>query len=359
MITIILYILLTVLTLMYISSIRNTEEFINYRHCDKYEISNRLKNIFKKYKINKSNKNWNLYLPCGYTNVENELKKLEKINKNQYVFAIDGCDKIVSKKYLWYTLKNKYAESYTRYMPKTYDFDKKSIDYLIDNHKNNKKYIVKRDIQQQKGLTIVTDPSELTKFKKKNENIIIQELLTNPFTINGHKINLRIYLLIICVGNSIKSYIHENGFVYYAPKKFNENSNERDVHITTGYIDRKIYEKNPLSIDDFKMYLYKNNYDYKYFSNKLTQFFIELMESIKIPICNNKKFKKGTLYQLFGCDIALDNNLNLKIMEINKGPDLNSKSIRDSQIKDEVVSDLFSTLKLVNINKRNRFIKIN
>ena len=147
--------------------------------------------------------------------------------------------------------------------------------------------------------------------------------------------------------------------MYYAPKKFNYQSSDKDVHITTGYIDRKMYETNPLSIDDFNTYLLNNRYDLSEFHKNVVELFTNILTALQIPICNSNKFKKGTAFQLFGCDIAPDKDLGVKLIEINKGPDLDAKSGRDNEIKNEVSLDLLETVGLIQQGtKKNRFLKI-
>ena len=337
------------------------DTFVNYTQCSKYKISKRLVDIFKKYnfKRSQSNLDWGLYLPCGYSNVEKELSLLNPIKNDQAVFAIDGCDKIVSKKSLWKVLKNVYGPLYKKYIPPTYDCSLKGIKELLLYHRDNTKYIIKKDIQQQKGLEIIHDINILPEKIKDPSNIIIQELLDNPFTINRHKINIRVYLLIICKSNTVEAYIHDNGFIYYTPKPFDYKSSDKDAHITTGYIDRKIYDTNPLSTDDFRQYLQNSTYNKEVFNQNLLYFFKKIMNALHIPVCNSSNLKNGVAFQLFGCDIAVNNRLDIKLMEINKGPDLNSKSKRDNHIKHEIILDVFEKVDLIRQNfKRNRFIKV-
>ena len=48
---------------------------------------------------------------------------------------------------------------------------------------------------------------------------IIQEMLTKPYCVNGRKVNIRVYMLVVCFNNQTKCYIHENGFMYYTYNK--------------------------------------------------------------------------------------------------------------------------------------------
>ena len=77
-----------------------------------------MKDIFSKNNISKSS-DWDVYIPCGYNNVENELKTINTIRNNQIIFGISGCDKIVSKNNIWTLLSN--------------NFGRKSINYYARN----------------------------------------------------------------------------------------------------------------------------------------------------------------------------------------------------------------------------------
>ena len=74
-------------------------------------------------------------------------------------------------------------------------------------------------------------------------------------------------------------------------------------------------------------------------------------------ICMNDKIKKNISFQLFGADIALSDTLVPKLMEINKGPDLGAKDIRDSEVKHSVVTDMFKVIKIINDDDHN-FIQV-
>ena len=47
----------------------------SYYRCKDKVLGTIIQSIFDTNKINHSNENWNIYIPCGYNNVEEELKK--------------------------------------------------------------------------------------------------------------------------------------------------------------------------------------------------------------------------------------------------------------------------------------------
>ena len=127
------------------------------------------------------------------------------------------------------------------------------IDRLKRNHKDGKIYIMKKNIQRQQGLLITNDLDKI--LNHHNGYVMAQELLQDPYMIKGRKINLRIYVLVVCQKTNMDVYVYNDGFMYYTPEKFLKGSIEDKYNITTGYVDRWIYKVHPLTHTDFKKYL--------------------------------------------------------------------------------------------------------
>jgi len=194
-----------------------------------------------------------IFIPCTYDDLEKEIKEMEKTTDNFYMI-INKCDLFVGKNYLWNFLKTHYGKNVTKYVPKSYiTYNFESMEELKKDYSKDNLYIMKKNVQRQEGIRITNDLNILTDGVK-DEYIIIQELLQNPFLINGRKINLRVYVLVVIKDDTCSTYIYTNGFMYYTPKPFVKGSMDLDRNVTTGYIDRKIYEENPLTHDDFRAY---------------------------------------------------------------------------------------------------------
>ena len=348
-----------IVIIIYLISYNSGESFLNYRTCPNKPLSKRLLTIFNKYGLINNQSKWDVYIPCDYTNIEAELKTILPGPSRQKIFGISGGDYIVSKYYLWKTLLKRYSSNYTSFFPKTYSCSRGGIRELLNNHKDGQKYIAKKDTQRQTGLHIIHSITDIYTVLNDTKNVVIQNLLNNPFLIKGRKINMRIYLLIVCNSGKIEAYIHQNGFMYYTPKMFNYKSTDKDAHITTGYIDREIYNTHPLTIDEFYTYLDKNNYNCNKLKSSIVKTFRQVLAAIHVPICKKPNIYNRVTFQLFGCDIAPDTNLNVKLIEINKGPDLSAKSSKDDKVKNEVVLDTFNKVGIIpGRDKMNRFIKI-
>ena len=98
-------------------------ENLSYYRCKDKLLGKITQDIFNKNKIYQSQDNWNIYIPCGYNNVENELKKIliKSEMKNKFIFGLNGCDSIVSKNQIWESLVKCYGRDYSsKLMPESY-----------------------------------------------------------------------------------------------------------------------------------------------------------------------------------------------------------------------------------------------
>jgi hypothetical protein len=349
-------ILLLIGILLIIISNQN-ELFGNYKTtCDDNWLPGLLKIALKEREIVLNKKEWDYFIPCSYNKCEKYSKDVEKEigtdKKQRKLFMIDGCDKIASKLNLWYMVNKRWDDMAVEVMPQTFSIhNNQELNNLKNHFKIMKekdpyvKYILKNNNQRQEGLKLINNINDIEKFNK--EYVLVQHFLNNPFILNGRKINLRYYTLIICKNGKVNGYICRNGFVYYTPKFFNKKSIEVDRNITTGYIDRKVYDENPLTLEDFRKYLGKEKADK--WDNEVKTKFKMMLEAIEPNICLNKN-DNHIRFQLFGSDIAPSKLLKAQFMEINKGPDVGAKDGRDKEVKLNMLRGLLEIVENDNIN---------
>ena len=316
--------------------------------------------------MNEDNNKYDVFIPCSYNDCEKEITTFEG-EKGKKLFLIDGCDWIASKMALWELLEERYGERATELMPRSFLLEKpqdmeKFPAHFEANKKINPKqmYILKNYAQRQEGLKLTRNFNEIIGGLEKGW-FLVQDYVYNPYIIDKRKINFRYYLLVVCADGKISGYIHSDGFLYYTPEFYDENCMEFDRHITTGYIDRAVYEKNPLTLEDFRVHLDKNGSGLRNkWNNSVETLMNRVMEAISKKICKNKKLNGNVRFQLFGCDVAPDANLGCTLMEINKGPDLGAKDERDKQVKLQVQHDIFKIIDPIDANEPNttRFVKI-
>ena len=302
----------------------------------------------------------NLIFFSDFSYIDQKIKSIpfkKACEGRYYIYAICGSDEMASKSSLTVYLKSK---GYAHMLPRTYVLNNAAdLRQLKNDHTNDGSiYMVKKNIQRQEGNLITSDIDYILNTSPKDDYVVCQELLQNPYLVNGRKINIRIYMLVISYKGETRFYMYNNGFMYYTPEMFQKNSMERNVNITTGYIDRKVYEENPLTFQDFFTFLGSEKGS-KLLEN-IQQALGRVRETYENVLTNLNQGLPGVKFNIYGVDIAPDENLEVKIMEINKGPDLSYKDVRDKEVKLNMVFDMFAMVGLKNSDreKNKNFLRL-
>jgi len=290
----------------------------------------------------------NLLLFQSLNKIENILPKISLPKNIHSIYAFKGIDDIANKANLAMKIRNVKPDL----IPKSYILYNVSDLYQLKNDMNGSKYFIfKKNVQQQEGLYITKDVNDINKLYK-NYYVIAQEILQDPLIIANRKVNIRIYILIISFKGNTKFYMFNDGFMYYSPSEWQPNTDSYDINITTGLKDRKIYEDNPLTYKDLQTHLGKEKA--LILNNNIENAMKTVKECFGNIISRKNKWMRCKCFQIMGCDIAPDSKLGVKIMEINKGPDLRFKDARDGALKQNLTSDSFN---LVLTNEKSERLK--
>lgn len=341
----------------------------------KYEMSQTIKEVLQNNRVTETKgDDWIIYMPCTYNDITAEIKNMKPISNDQRFFIVNNADQLTGKNAVWSNLVKSYGrEEASKIMPTTYLLNSESdVNLLKQQHtlNPNKIYILKKNIQRQQGLKITKDINEIINGKN-SSFVVAQELLQDPYLINRRKINMRFYVLFVCRHNEVSAYVHKEGFMYYTKEFFKTGSTEDGPNITTGYIERKVYDENPLTHGDFRKYLddpartlsvpeaeiLRSGNTISDVAFGRTYYMLKkVVDAVSKTVCIDSKLRNFVTFQLFGVDVAHNNKLVPQLIEVNKGPDLGSKDSRDGVIKHKVVSDIFRVIKT--LNGSHDFLKI-
>jgi hypothetical protein len=207
-----------------------------------------------------------LYIPCSYNYVEQELAKLNPGAVVRYIYAIKGCDQLCSKNDLWLALKTHYgSELASTIMPLTWVLNdpaeyKEFQRYYLQNKEAMPTFILKKNIQGKRGLYITRDISEISKLRTSDDFKVVQRYVDNPYTIRGYKLNIRLYVVIICHKGMVDWYLYNRGKCIYTNKKYDpeisllgSNLADKEQHFTSYNLDtseKYIQLGLPESLDD-------------------------------------------------------------------------------------------------------------
>lgn len=348
----------------------------SYKKCDRLKMTDNVKHTLDKFNMDKFNEskcnsdkcNWELYLPCGYNYVENEIDNIKITSPDQKVFAIKGCDNIASKNNLWKLFIDEFGRKEAmRIMPTTYIINNNDDMLLFkEEYDENDMYLLKKNIQRKQGIFLSKRYDEIiNEIMNDNDYRVIQKYVPELYTLNNHKINIRLYLVIVCKNNIKIGYLYREGKCIYSQKvhgnidknisskKLNDNE-EKQKYLTSLNLDINIYNELPETLEELEIYLNNGSYNYNYsiLWENIISIFKKLMMAIENDICTNSSISEVTSFQLFGADIIFNNDMDAYLLELNKGPSMKYMTKRDEIMKKQLTEDIF---KLVGVIKDPKF----
>ena len=98
----------------------NTEDFVTIKKIEgpikwgrntcNYQMNNTLSGVLDTHKMTETDKDWNLYMPCTYDDINGEIEKM-KFDANGRYFIIDGADEITAKNVIWDNMVKYYGRN--------------------------------------------------------------------------------------------------------------------------------------------------------------------------------------------------------------------------------------------------------
>lgn len=306
-----------------------------------------------------------IWFPCGYEDPK-QMSSMLDAPKDVLVMGINNFDVFVAKDVLALLMTEKYGDKATEFIPKSwilrnekYVHDMYNYMYEKENSDSSSLFIMKKNIQRQQGLKLTSNPNDLLNVVK-DGFVVGQEVLKNPLLVNGRKTNVRVYVLVIQDPSGFRVFLHENGFVYYSKSKYIDGSTEDEV-ITTGYIDREVYDNSPLSTEQLTEHLLERFGRKKLdkLKTKRDRLFRKVMDTL-LPYVG-KDVGDATYCMFLGADIEITDDLkHIRLIEMNKDPSMVVMSDDDKIIKKKVMQDYYQKVGIIKGGKdyNNQFIQI-
>lgn len=337
------------------------EHFINkfkYFRCDQKKLGTITNEIFQENNIEKDNSDWNIYIPCGYNNIEKELLTINNNLYNKFIFGINGCDSIVSKNKIWESLVNCFGrDEASLYMPESFVLHKsKDMDLFRKKFQTKNIYILKKNIQRKEGLKLTNNLNVILNSVLDNYRVV-QKYLTNLYLINKRKVNLRIYILIVIKNGYKIFYVSKIGKCIYTRKEYNDNNFDFESNITSYNLDMNVYKSNPRNFDELFKYVNQKSNNGKLLFQNIDKLLKKISKCLSNNIYQSSNIKNSTCFQLFGADVIFDNNLNTYLLELNKGPDMIPRDENDKLMKKKVQEDMFKIVGILPNTTNNIFFE--
>ena len=276
----------------------------------------------------------------------NIVRLQERFGKNAFDFCPDT-----------YILPDEFGDFYNHYQKLKQHESKKNV------------WIVKpANACQGRGIYIVDDINDVNV----DETSVISKYITNPLLINGHKFDLRIYVVITGY-EPLRIYIFQEGLARFASETYTQKINKQNkyMHLTNYSINKKndrFIQNENTEQDDF---------GYKWslgaFCKHLEQVGIDmnLLWSriydviIKTILCGENYVqaamkKNGThrtnCFELLGFDVLIDSDLKPWLIEVNLSSSMATESPLDMSIKSNLICDMFNLIGIKRFDRKKESI---
>ncbi|XP_016911848.1 probable tubulin polyglutamylase ttll-15 isoform X2 [Apis cerana] len=256
---------------------------------------------------------------------------MNKLKPHQRINHFPGCGYITNKVDL--------STSKSRYILPAFKIPEQYEEFLLYTNQHSEKIFVQKS-NNHRGISI----KNISEISVTETGSFMQEFIQRPFLIDGYKFDIGIYVVITSV-NPLRVYAYKDKYIigddylpiwnvpslkyYYTKLKFSMK-NSFDAYVRShGKYPEKIWNDIHEAIKE--IILLKENY---------------IIKTVK-RFGNERNF-----FELIRIDFALDEDLNVYIMEANMSPNLSSAHYPANQLLyEQIIFNLFS---LVGIGQRIR-----
>ena len=192
--------------------------------------------------------------------------------------------------------------------------------------------------------------------------------VSNPLLINGHKFDLRIYVLVTSF-EPLRVYIYKEGLARFATEPYTNNHSKgnRYVHLTNYSVNKKndnFIQNDNCEQDDFGFkwslsalckHLETIGIDMNLLWSRIYDVVLKSIISGEYSIMNAIKkncIHRTNCFEVFGYDILLDSDLKPWLVEINLSPSLACDSPLDTTIKSNLMADTFNLIGVKKFDRR-------
>jgi len=188
---------------------------------------------------------------------------------------------------------------------------------------------------------------------------LAQHYIDNPLLYKGYKFDFRIYMMVTSVNPLIVHY--HDGFLRNSLVKYDKGSSVSGAHITNTSKSKKIIQKckekgekhngmDYKQLRDFQMKTLDDLQEYLLEEGKITdpnwldnylrpQFKRAFLSMAKMN--EDSFYKSSDVFELFGADFVIDQDLNLYIIEMNASPMIIGTATRKTELLTKMMNGLF------------------
>jgi len=206
---------------------------------------------------------------------------------------------------------------------------------------------------------------------------IAQTYITNPLLLDlNNKFDFRVYMLVAST-NPLIVYYHD-GFLRVSLHPYDKYSHDKSVHLTNTHLAKDLFaeakEKNMTfnnmteeQLRDYQMWTFEDLAEYLYESGKVTDpnwldnylrptFYEAFIHTVRMSA--HAFWNQSNVYEMFGLDFMLDDQLNLWFIECNSSPQLIGTNPYKTQFLITMLTDLFEIQYGLYRSRMRRVLKV-
>ena len=178
----------------------------------------------------------------------------------------------------------------------------------------------------------------------KCEHILLQKYLEKPLLYQGRKFDIRIWIMLIS-GQENFVYIFKQGHLKATCAQYDINSSSPFIHLTNYSVQKhnvdfsKIEIGNEISYEEFQEELDKQNSGKNFFKDIYPKIVYIIRLAVGAVKSNINYLNRANCFEIFGCDLILDQKYKPYLLEINLNPGLEISSPLISKLVPRMVDD--------------------
>jgi len=246
-----------------------------------------------------------------------------------------------------------------------------SKEYLAKLKKEPIQYVIKLGYGAHRAMGVfILDDKETRNMKKiyangdkcgiETRSRIAQTYITNPLLLDfNNKFDFRVYMLVAST-NPLMVYYHD-GFLRVSLHTYDKNSHDKSVHLTNTHLSKEIFADakdhnktingmNETELREYQMWTFEDLADYLYESGKVKSkkwldtylrptFYEAFIHTVRMSA--HAFWNQSNVYEMYGLDFMLDDELNLWFIECNSSPQLIGTNDYKTEFLIKMLTDLF------------------
>lgn len=327
---------------------------------------------------------WDLFYPCSHGKHMGLERALERLKvgggRPKAIFAVDGSVFLHYKDRCWKALVDAYGRRVaTTLMPESFLSQSASdMALLRREYRPGDRFILKKNIEMKRGLELV-DPNAGIKavLREAQEFPVVQRLLTSLAHVKGYKLNLRVFVLVLCdrarddntaLNTALvrkRAFVYENFKCLYPNRTSSEEQGDVDLkaQITGFRFDEDAYAEKNLPLNRAQLLKYWAGAGVRGGPAAISTMQQKLGRVVSASwgqVCANPRLANATRFSIFGADTVFTHDLDPIVIELNMAPSYAWTNNADFWLKFRMVSDAFALAGVFDQprNTRNGFVQV-